>query len=407
MIRPKEISIDDFSYTLPDDRIAQHPLPERDASKLLVYRAGQISARSFRTIAEELPADTLLIFNNTRVIRARLEFFRSTGGRIEVFCTEPFEPADIQQLMQQHGSCAMKCLVGNVKKWKEGEVLEKVLLCMGREVVLHAELRGTDGDLFIVHFSWTPSEFSFADVVEAAGLVPLPPYMKREADAADAERYQTVYAMHNGSVAAPTAGLHFTPRVLYDLRMKNIATGYVTLHVGAGTFKPVKAATMGGHDMHREQVVVHRALVEALAKGDRRTVCAVGTTALRTLESLYWFGRQLVLNPGKHVQELYVSQWEPYENETDVPAPVALRALADWMRDNQKETLTGSTGLLIAPGYSFKVVNALVTNFHQPKSTLLLLVAAFVGDDFRKIYDYALGNGFRFLSYGDSSLLFR
>lgn len=406
-MHPGQISITDFSYDLPEARIAQHPLPERDASKLLVYREGKISDTIFKNIAEELPADTLLVFNNTRVIHARLEFFRDTGGRIEVFCTEPVEPAEVQQLMKQASSCKMKCMIGNLKKWKPGELLGKKLRIGEEEILLRADLLSVEGDLPLVQFSWTPAHFSFAEIVEAAGLLPLPPYMKREAEAEDEERYQTVYAQHQGSVAAPTAGLHFSESVLQQLREKNVRFEYVTLHVGAGTFRPVKSKTMSGHEMHREQILVPRSLVEQLARNEKRSTCAVGTTALRTLESLYWFGRKLMLNPGKHFDELFVAQWEPYEDSAVVPPAVAFRTLLDWMRENGKETLRGSTALLIAPGYEFKTANALITNFHQPQSTLLLLVAAFVGEDFRKIYDYALENDFRFLSYGDSSLLFR
>ncbi|TND10465.1 MAG: S-adenosylmethionine:tRNA ribosyltransferase-isomerase [Bacteroidetes bacterium] len=407
MNEPKRIRISDFSYDLPEDRIAQHPLPDRDASRLLVCRDGIITERVFRDIAAELPAEMLLVFNDTRVIRARLEFFRSTGGRIEIFCTEPDTPADVQQLMQQEESCTVKCLVGNLKKWKAGEVLEKKIFVAGSEILLRAERAGEAGELQRIRFSWSPGTVSFSQIVEACGLLPLPPYMNREASAEDDERYQTIYAQHNGSVAAPTAGLHFTEHVLEELRRKNIHTAQVTLHVGAGTFRPVKSETMSGHDMHREEVSVSHALVKKLAEARGGTVCAVGTTALRTLESLYWFGKKLVLFPGKHLGEMQVGQWEPYEQNADVPVPVALRALHDWMTENNKETLTGSTSLLIAPGYDFKIVHALITNFHQPQSTLLLLVAAFAGNRYRDIYDYALAREFRFLSYGDSSLLFR
>jgi S-adenosylmethionine:tRNA ribosyltransferase-isomerase len=275
------------------------------------------------------------------------------------------------------------------------------------EITLHAQRAGNANDQSIVKLSWTPAEFSFSEIIEAAGKIPLPPYLNREEEEVDEERYQTIYAQHNGSVAAPTAGLHFTPAVLKTLEEKNIKLENVTLHVGAGTFKPVKAEQMSGHDMHREQIIIPRALIEKLLAQKDAPVIAVGTTALRTLESIYWFGKQLITQPGRHFDSLFVGQWEPYENAPDVPLPVTLRAILDWMTENNHSELKGFTQILIAPGYSFKVVDALVTNFHQPQSTLLLLVSAFIGDDCKKVYDYALANNFRFLSYGDSSLLWR
>lgn len=407
MTDARQIRIDQYSYVLPDDRIARYPLPERDASKLLVFRDGRISEKIFRELAAEIPEGALMVFNNTRVIRARLEFFRATGGRVEIFLTEPDTPSDVQQLMMQENSCTVKCLVGNLKKWKTGERLEKKIVAAGRELLLAAERTGEAGELQRIRFSWSPGDVPFSAIAEAAGQVPLPPYLDREAEASDTERYQTIYAKQHGSVAAPTAGLHFTEYVLDALRAKNVRLENVTLHVGAGTFRPVKSETMAGHDMHNEQISVTRELVRQLAENRGTCICAVGTTAARTLESLYWFGRKLVLFPGKHLEEIHVGQWEPYEEGPEVPPVVALRALHDWMTENNKEQLQGSTSLLIAPGYSFRVVRALITNFHQPQSTLLLLVAAFTGNRHKEIYDYALANGFRFLSYGDSSLLFR
>jgi S-adenosylmethionine:tRNA ribosyltransferase-isomerase len=403
---PKTISIHDYTYELPEDRIAKHPLAVRDASKLLIYKNGNISERLFRNLAEELPEETLLVFNNTRVIRARLAFYRETGGRIELFCTEPDQPADIQVLLQQVQTCKMKCLVGNLKKWKTGEVLLMQLEVNGKPITFSAHYEAPVSDLHRVRFEWT-GDVHFADVLEACGKIPLPPYMKRDEESGDSERYQTIFAEQQGSVAAPTASLHFTPQVLEELQQKNITTEYVTLHVGAGTFKPVKSDTLAAHDMHREEIFVPFSLVEKFASGKYKTIVAAGTTALRTIESLYWFGLKMLNNPGKHYDRLFVSQWEPYEYETVAPAPVVFRALRDWMQENNIRVLSGTTGILIAPGYRFQAASGLITNFHQPESTLLLLVAAFTNENHNRVYDYALQHDFRFLSYGDSSLLWR
>lgn len=403
---PKTISIHDYTYGLPDERIAKHPLAERDASKLLVYKNGEITERIFRNLADELPEETLLVFNNTRVIRARLAFFRETGGRIELFCTEPDQPADIQVLLQQTQTCKMKCLVGNLKKWKTGEVLLMQLEVNGKQIAFGAHYEAPVSDLHRVRFEWT-GDVLFADVLEACGKIPLPPYMKRDEESGDSERYQTIFAEQEGSVAAPTASLHFTPQVLDELQRKKITTEYVTLHVGAGTFKPVKSETLAAHDMHREEIFVPFSLVEKFASGKYKTIVAAGTTALRTIESLYWFGLKMLNNPGKHYDRLFTGQWEPYEPQTTAPAPVVFRTLRDWMQENNMQVITGTTGILIAPGYRFQVANGLITNFHQPESTLLLLVAAFTNENHNRVYDYALQHDFRFLSYGDSSLLWR
>lgn len=403
---PKTISIHNYTYQLPDERIAKHPLAERDASKLLVYKNGAITERIFRELAEELPAESMLVFNNTRVIRARLAFYRETGGRIELFCTEPDQPADIQLLLQETQTCKMKCLVGNLKKWKTGEVLSMQLNVQNKAVDFHAHYEAPVSDLHRIRFEWS-GDIPFADILEACGKMPLPPYMKRDEESSDSERYQTIFAEQQGSVAAPTASLHFTEQVLDALKQKNVVTEHVTLHVGAGTFKPVKSETIGEHDMHREEIGVPFQLVEKLASGKYKTIVAAGTTALRTIESLYWFGLKMLNNPGKHYDKLFVSQWEPYEHETETPALVVFRTLRDWMQENNIRVLTGATGILIAPGYRFKVANGLITNFHQPESTLLLLVAAFTNGNHNRVYDYALQHDFRFLSYGDSSLLWR
>lgn len=405
---PGTLAISAFSYHLPDERIARYPLPERDASKLLVYRGGEIREKIFREIGDELPAGTLLVFNNTRVVRARLLMQRISGATVEIFCTDAaYATHDFVQLLQTSAEVHLLAFIGNGKRWKEGEALQLPLVINGEKVMLNAYRLASAGEQSVVRLMWTPSHFSFAEILDAAGKIPLPPYLDREEEAPDADRYQTVYAQHDGSVAAPTAGLHFTPAVLEKLKANGCRFGEVTLHVGAGTFKPVKAETMQDHDMHREQVMIPRSLVEQLLAQNGAPVVAVGTTALRTLESLYWFGRQRVLQPGRHVDSMFVGQWEPYEGGPEVPVPVALRAVLDWMQENRHEEVKGYTQVLIAPGYSFRIVNGLVTNFHQPQSTLLLLVSAFTGDDCRRVYDYALAHDFRFLSYGDSSLLWR
>ncbi len=409
---PKSLSILDFTYNLPDSRIARYPLPERDASKLLVYKEGKIHEIFFNQIGEELPENSLLVFNATRVMRARMILHRNSGATVEIFCTDAADNSvDFVKLLESKKEVIIRAFIGNGKRWKEGEEL---LQDMNSEtsgsdlnIRIIAKRVGIVNDQSLVKFSWTPSELSFAEILEAFGKIPLPPYLKREEEVSDAERYQTIYAQYNGSVAAPTAGLHFTTKVLENLKTKKTNFAEVTLHVGAGTFKPVKAETMSDHDMHREQIVIPRALVEQILAQKSNSVVAVGTTALRTLESLYWFGKQIITQPGRHFDSLSISQWEPYDQTPDVPVQIALRAILDWMRENNRDEIKGHTQILIAPGYSFKIVNGLITNFHQPQSTLLLLVFAFIGDDCKRVYEYALKNDFRFLSYGDSSLLWR
>lgn len=403
-MHPGELSISAYTYQLPDEKIAQHPLSERDQSKLLVYRSGNITDEKFCNLATQLTSGTLLVFNTTRVVRARLQLKRSTGAAIEVFCTDAADTSkDFAQTLLQRGSVQITAFVGNAKRWKDDEVLR---LETG-SCTLNAKKIAPANDQWNIELSWTPAELSFAEVLESIGKIPLPPYMNREEEITDNERYQTIFAEANGSVAAPTAGLHFSPSVIHSLSGKNITTGNVTLHVGAGTFKPVKADKMTDHEMHREQVIISRELIDQLLEFHNKGITAVGTTALRTLESIYWFGRQLVLQPGQFRSTLFVGQWEPYEGGPEVPALIALRAIADWMREYNLPEITGFTQILIAPGYRFRMVTSLITNFHQPQSTLLLLVAAFIGEDFRKVYDHALQNNYRFLSYGDSSLLYR
>jgi S-adenosylmethionine:tRNA ribosyltransferase-isomerase len=414
MTNPRNISITGFTFNLPEDRIAKYPLTERDASKLLIYKEGEISEDTCKNIAQHIPDNSLLIFNNTKVVQARLLFQKSTGGVIEIFCLEPHEQyADITTAMSQKSKVLWQCLVGGFSKWKAGQILEKRIKHRDKEIILHANYIEKRNDSFIIELSWSPTELSFAEVLQYTGAIPLPPYIKRAVEEADSERYQTLYAHFDGSVAAPTAGLHFTNDIFKSLKEKNIQTDFVTLHVGAGTFKPVKSATMQEHEMHAEYIVVSRESLELIINNLENNIIAVGTTSLRTIESLYWLGvKQSGVGSREWEAEPYrllsLLQWEAYElNEKNITAKEALVSLLNWMKDNKLERLVAKTQILITPGYEFKIVKGLVTNFHQPQSTLLLLVAALIGDDWRKVYSYALQNNFRFLSYGDGSLLWR
>jgi len=405
---PKHLSIKNFTYELPEEQIAKYPLADRDSSKLLVYKNSEIYEKTFRDIVVELPEKTLLVFNTTRVIRARLLMERKSGARVEVFCTDVADNSvDFVNLLQKDKEVELCAFIGNGKRWKADEELIGNLEIQGTSVRLIAKRLRVINDQSVIKLTWTPSAYNLAEILDAFGKIPLPPYLNREEEKIDADRYQTVYAKHNGSVAAPTAGLHFTNHVLEKLKLKINKFAEVTLHVGAGTFKPVKADTMDGHAMHREQIIVSRELVEQILEQKTDAIVAVGTTAMRTLESLYWFGKQIITQPGSHFDSLFVSQWEPYEQSPDIPAPVALRAILDWMLENKLSEVKGYTQILIAPGYSFKIVSGLITNFHQPQSTLLLLVSAFIGTDCERFYQFALKSNFRFLSYGDSSLLWR
>lgn len=400
----QQIHIQDFDYPLPDEKIAKFPLPERDGSKLLIYRGGRIGQDTFKNIARNIPEGSLMVFNNTRVIRARLLFRKATGARIEIFCLEPVAPADYEQIFSRTDCCSWTCLVGNLKKWKDG-VLERELTVGGRTVVLQAEKKQSCGDSHLVEFRWNDPGCTFADLLEAGGILPIPPYLHRETEESDLRTYQTVYARIKGSVAAPTAGLHFTAQVLQSLEEKGVAREEVTLHVGAGTFKPVKSDTIAEHEMHTEFISVKRAAIRRLTAHEG-PVIAVGTTSVRTLESLYYIGVILSRHPEAAPDELKVPQWMPYDETNNRLAPAeALRNILDYLDRHDADTLVTSTQILIAPGYRFKLVRGMVTNFHQPKSTLLLLISAFVGNDWRTIYNYALSHDFRFLSYGDSSLL--
>ena len=408
--------IADFNYPLPDERIAKYPLPERDHSKLLVYRDGQVSEDRFYNVGDYIVPGSLLIYNNTRVIQARLEFHKPTGARIEVFCLEPMTPHDYQLSLSSTTGCTWKCMVGNVKKWHD-EPIELAVPSLqggnGGRLLLRAYKEAQTGNTFAVRFEWEGDHVSFAEILDAIGELPIPPYLNRKTEASDLKTYQTVYSRIKGSVAAPTAGLHFTEKVLDDLHSKGIKTDEVTLHVGAGTFLPVKTADANEHHMHTEIIAVPRETIANIQAHLGRIV-AVGTTSMRTLESLYFMGKKLSLNPSlsyKDGDTLRVEQFEPYEDDSLLSERVevgqALQAILDWMDATGQETLHGETQIMIKPGYSFHIVDQLITNFHQPKSTLLLLVSAFVGGDWRTIYDYALSHDFRFLSYGDSSILNR
>lgn len=404
---PKHIHIADYNYDLPDERIAKYPKAVRDESKLLLYRGGQISEDVFYNLPNYLPKGELLVFNNTKVIQARLHFHKSTGALIEVFCLEPHTPHDYQVNFATTRRVAWTCLIGNLKKWKEGK-LERTINVGGKEVLLTAERVGVSGTGYEVVFDWGDDTVAFSEVLEAIGELPIPPYLNRETEASDLKTYQTVYSKVKGSVAAPTAGLHFTERVLAALDNNGIESNEITLHVGAGTFKPVKSEEIGGHPMHSEWIAVKRESIERLLAHGGHCV-AVGTTSVRTLESLYYIGVMLHRNPDAHQDDLHVPQWMPYEYaaspELKLTTVEALRAIVDWLDRNKLPVLHTSTQIIIAPGYEYHVVKAMVTNFHQPKSTLLLLVSALIGDNWCRVYDYALSHDFRFLSYGDSSLL--
>ncbi|MBQ9669217.1 MAG: S-adenosylmethionine:tRNA ribosyltransferase-isomerase [Prevotella sp.] len=400
----KHIRISDFNYPLPDERIAKFPLAQRDESKLLVYRKGEVSEDTFRNLPDYLPEGALMVFNNTKVIQARLHFRKDTGALIEVFLLEPAQPTDYELMFQTRGHCAWLCMVGNLKKWKEG-TLTRTIDMKGTPLTITAERGRQVGTSHWVDFRWDSDDISFAEILETMGELPIPPYLNRETQESDKTTYQTVYSKIKGSVAAPTAGLHFTDRVLEAIDAHGIDREELTLHVGAGTFKPVKSEEIEGHEMHTEYVSVRRETIAKLLNHDCRAI-AVGTTSVRTLESLYYMGLKVMRNPDATEAELHVRQWEPYEVGSEkVEVRSALQALLEWLDRHGLKVLHSSTQIIIAPGYDYKIVRMLVTNFHQPQSTLLLLVSAFVHGDWRRIYDYALAHDFRFLSYGDSSLL--
>lgn len=401
----KHIQIKNFNYNLPDERIAKFPLAKRDNSKLLLYRHGEVTEDVFHNIAQYLPKGALMVFNNTKVIQARLHFRKETGALIEVFLLEPYMPADYEQMFQTTGHCSWLCMIGNLKKWKEG-TLKRTFDVKGKEVTLVAERKEDVHKSYRVDFSWDASDVSWAELLDAVGELPIPPYLNRETQESDKTTYQTVYSKIKGSVAAPTAGLHFTPEVLADIGRHGIDREELTLHVGAGTFKPVKSEEIQDYEMHTEYICVHRQTLEKLIRHEAKAI-AVGTTSVRTLESLYYIGVKLEKTLDLSEEELHVCQWEPYENAVAKPiTPIkAIENILAYLDKHGLSALHASTQIIIAPGYEYNIVKMLVTNFHQPQSTLLLLVSAFVHGDWRKIYDYALAHDFRFLSYGDSSLL--
>lgn len=407
-MHPKELRIQDYTYSLPDERIAKYPLAERDASKLLIYKDGSIGEDNYRNMSAHIPAGTLMIFNQTKVVNARLLFKKPSGGMIEVFCLAPDERyADIQTAMQQKGEVYWECMIGGASKWKHGMVLQ--LHNESPNFIVSAQIAERNPSAYIVKLEWDDAGLTFAEVLHHVGKVPLPPYLHREAEAADLNTYQTLFAKEEGSVAAPTAGLHFTQHVIDSLEAKKVGTSFVTLHVGAGTFKPVKADVMEGHEMHAEWIEVTNVTIAQLLRSinDSESIVPVGTTSLRTLESLYWIGNKIAQGISIDLHKVAVSQWEPYDTPKTVSARESLSALRNYMLAHGMQKLITRTQILIAPGYTFRIINGLVTNFHQPQSTLLLLVGALIGEDWRKVYDYAMDHDFRFLSYGDGSLLWR
>ena len=406
----QNISIEDYNYPLPDERIAKYPLSERDASKLLVLKNGELTSSHFKNIDNFLPKDSLLIFNETKVVRARLQFTKESGAAIEIFCLEPITGnGDYQLAFSTSSSSEWRCLVGNSRRWKSDTLSLEVTVNSqqttdNRQATLYAERLEKNDNYSVVRFSWEPAELSFAEILEAAGEIPLPPYLHREAEASDRERYQTVFAKHEGSVAAPTAGLHFTNELIDKLKNDGVAFEEVTLHVGAGTFRPVSSETIGEHEMHSETIAVRKACIENLIKNIDKTIIPVGTTSMRTIESLYWMGLMLI-EEGLKERNIHLNQWFPYKERESLPsAEDSLSAILKYMEMHNMEVFHASTALMIAPSCKINIAKALITNFHQPKSTLLLLVSALIGDKWKEAYQYALDNNFRFLSYGDSCL---
>jgi S-adenosylmethionine:tRNA ribosyltransferase-isomerase len=402
-MKTENIHISDYNYLLPDDKIAKFPKEQRDQSKLLVYQSGKIKEDIFYNLPKYLPKNSLMIFNNTKVIQARLHFKKVSGALIEIFLLEPSMPTDYELMFQTKGYCEWLCLIGNLKKWKEG-ILVKEFIYNGETVRIEATKKESIGTSHKVALKWDNTSLSFAELIDLIGELPIPPYLNRETEESDKTTYQTIYSKINGSVAAPTAGLHFTNNVLQDLDSYGIEREELTLHVGAGTFKPVKSEELSGHDMHTEYISVSKQTLEKLLSYDSSAI-AVGTTSVRTLESLYYMGVKLHSNPDLSEQELHITQWEPYKVKSSLTATEAIEEIIKYLDRNNVSTLHSSTQIMIAPGYNYKIVKLLITNFHQPQSTLLLLVSAFVKGNWKTIYDYALAHDFRFLSYGDSSLL--
>jgi S-adenosylmethionine:tRNA ribosyltransferase-isomerase len=398
MNKLNNISIDEYNYDLPDEKIAKFPLEFRDQSKLLIYKDKNISEDYFYNISEYIPKESLVVFNNTHVIQSRIFFRKSTGAKIEIFCLEPFSPNDYALIFSQTKKCQWKCIIGNKKKWKD-DLLTRTIRIQSDEITLSAKKIIDKREEVIVEFEWNNSKYQFSDILDSIGNTPIPPYLNRESEDIDKIRYQTVYGKINGSVAAPTAGLHFTNEVFSDFIKHNIHTAEITLHVGAGTFKPVKSQNIQDHTMHTEHYVIDLKILDKLLKS--KSIIATGTTTLRTLESIYWAGVKY-----KHGESpLHIAQWDPYRLESKISFYEAIENLKTYMINKNITSFIASTQMIIIPGYQFKAINGLITNYHQPKSTLLLLVAAFIGNDWKKVYDFALSNQFRFLSYGDSSIL--
>ena len=405
-MNPQNLLIEEFNYDLLLERIAIHPLASRDQSKLLVWKEGKIKEDHYFNLADHLPANSLLLFNDTKVIPARMLFTKSTGAIVEIFCLEPYQ-TDYNSIMNCTSCCLWKCMIGGASKWKGG-VLTKRIVIAGQEFLFTARLIEKLPGAYVTEFSWNPANYTFAEIIQEAGIIPLPPYIKRMVETEDTDRYQTIYATYEGSVAAPTAGLHFTERIFSSLMKKNIKHEFITLHVGAGTFKPVKAAKMDEHVMHAEWLEISINAIEKIIE-NQGNIIAVGTTSLRSLESLYWMGVKCSNNPAIDISALSIQQWEVYEQPLRASVfslSSALLSLLKWMKRNDRQKLMIQTSILIAPGYTFRVINALITNFHQPGSTLLLLVAAIMGNQWKSVYEYAMEHNFRFLSYGDGCLLF-
>lgn len=396
----ENLNISDFDYHLPDDKIAKYPADRRDQSKLLVYKKGIISDDHFKNIISYIPDDHLLVFNNTRVIQARLLFKKTTGAEIEIFCLEPVSPSSYQDIFNQKKTCIWRCMIGNLKKWKDNELKANTEI-NGCNLVLTAKKLNIERHFADIEFSWSDDRFSFGEILEQAGLTPIPPYLNRNSEEIDRSRYQTIYSKSNGSVAAPTAGLHFTEEVMQTLKNRNIAMTEITLHVGAGTFRPVSSADISDHEMHTEHYSVSMETLELLNKY-RGKILTVGTTSLRALESIYWTGVKIL----NHCEELKTGQWDYKNSREDIECGTSLAAIENYIKSDNSKVLNNSTQIMITPGYKFRMTNGLITNFHQPKSTLLLLVAAMTGEGWKKIYDHALENDYRFLSYGDSSIIF-
>jgi S-adenosylmethionine:tRNA ribosyltransferase-isomerase len=401
----KDIDINEYNYDLPNEKIAQYPVDERDGSRLLIYKHGKISQDIFRNIDENIPADSLLVFNNTKVIKARILFTKETGANIEVLCLEPFLPVEYELSFNSGSPVAWKCIIGNLKKWKTGKI-STVFIHKNQNYNLTAEKLNYVGDIWCVKFMWDCPNLSFGEVIESTGHIPLPPYINREDEAEDIARYQTVYSSIKGSVAAPTAGLHFTNRVFDRLKKKGIKMAEVTLHVGAGTFQPVKKQNISCHEMHCEHFFVTTDTIDLLI-ANLGNIIPVGTTSVRTLESLYWLGVKLIHNPSACSSDLTLGQWEASNLGKNTSAKESLVALSNFMKKRNTNILSASTSIMIIPGYDFRIISGMITNFHQPRSTLLLLISAWVGNNWKEIYNFALKNNFRFLSYGDSSLLFK